>query len=123
MAGVQVDGADVPAVCAAAREAVARARAGEGPTLIEGLIKRINSHTSEDNQARYRTAEEIAEALAYDPVVKFENWLAERGWLSTAEAERIRLELEREAGEAADWAEQQPDPRPEDTSRNVYSES
>src|SRR5437588_723208 len=107
---------------AAAREAVARARAGEGPTLIEGLIKRINSHTSEDNQARYRTADEIAEALAYDPVVKFENWLAERGWLSTSEAERIRLELEREAGEAADWAEQQPDPRAEDTLRNVYSE-
>src|SRR5205807_2682112 len=73
IAGVQVDGSDVPAVHAAAREAVARARSGEGPTLIEGLIKRINSHTSEDNQARYRTAEEIAEALAYDPVVKFEN--------------------------------------------------
>ncbi|TMD54729.1 MAG: thiamine pyrophosphate-dependent dehydrogenase E1 component subunit alpha [Chloroflexi bacterium] len=122
IAGVQVDGSDVPAVHAAAREAVARARSGEGPTLIEGLIKRINSHTSEDNQARYRTAEEIAEALAYDPVVKFENWLAERGWLSTSEAERIRLELEREAGEAADWAEQQPDPRAEDTLRNVYSE-
>ena len=76
MTGVQVDGSDVPAVYAVAREAVRRARAGEGPTLIEARIKRINSHTSEDNQARYRTAEDIAEALEQDPVAKFEAWLA-----------------------------------------------
>ena len=122
MAGIQVDGSDVPAVFAASREAVARARSGQGPTLIEARIKRINSHTSEDNQARYRSPEEIAEALVYDPVVKFENWLAERGWLSQPQAERIRLDFEREAGEAADWAEQQPDPRPEDALRNLYYE-
>jgi 2-oxoisovalerate dehydrogenase E1 component alpha subunit len=120
MAGVQVDGSDVPAVYAVAKEAVGRARAGEGPTLIEAVIKRINSHTSEDNQARYRSPEEIAEALDYDPVVRFENWLAERGWLSQPEAERIRSEFDREAGEAADWAERQPDPRPEDALRHVY---
>jgi 2-oxoisovalerate dehydrogenase E1 component alpha subunit len=122
MAGVQVDGSDVPVVYATAREAVRRARAGEGPTLIEARIKRINSHTSEDNQAKYRTAEDIAEALEHDPVLKFEAWLAGRGWLPPEEAERIRLDLEREAGEAADWAEQQPDPRPEDTLRNVFAE-
>ncbi|HSP20342.1 MAG TPA: thiamine pyrophosphate-dependent enzyme, partial [Myxococcaceae bacterium] len=122
MAGVQVDGSDVPAVYAVAREAVRRARAGEGPTLVEALIRRINSHTSEDNQAKYRTAEDIAEALEHDPIVKFEAWLAERGWLSPEEAEQIRLELEREAGDAADWAEQQPDPRPEDTLRRVFAE-
>jgi 2-oxoisovalerate dehydrogenase E1 component alpha subunit len=51
MAGVAVDGTDVPACYQAAREAVARARAGEGPTLIEARIWRINSHTSEDIQA------------------------------------------------------------------------
>ena len=121
IAGVQVDGSDVPLVYATAREAVRRARAGEGPTLIEARIKRINSHTSEDNQAKYRTAEEIADALTFDPVVKFEAWLAGRGWLSPDEAEGIRRALEREAGEAADWAEGQPDPRPEDITRNVFA--
>src|ERR1700738_113155 len=50
MTGVQVDGSDVPAVYAVAREAVRRARAGEGPTLIEARIKGVKSHTSEDNQ-------------------------------------------------------------------------
>ena len=121
MAGVQVDGSDVPAVYAVAREAVARARAGQGPTLIEGRIKRINSHTSEDNQAKYRTAEDIADALAHDPVARFERWLGEKGWLSTAEAERIRTDYEKEAGEAADWAESQPDPNPEDTPTNLFA--
>jgi 2-oxoisovalerate dehydrogenase E1 component alpha subunit len=121
MAGLRVDGSDVPAVYAAAREAVARARSGAGPTLLEAVIKRINSHTSEDNQAKYRTAEDIAEALTFDPVARFEAWLGERGWLSTAEAERIRLDYERESSEAADWAEAQPDPRPEDALRNVFA--
>jgi 2-oxoisovalerate dehydrogenase E1 component alpha subunit len=120
--GVQVDGGDVPACYEASRDAVARARAKEGATFIEARIARINSHTSEDNQAKYRTALEIAEALEQDPVARFEAWLAGRGWLLPLEAERIRRDYEREAGEAADWAEQQPDPRPEDTLRNVFAE-
>ena len=121
MAGVQVDGSDVPATFAAATEAVARARRGEGPTLIEARIKRINSHTSEDNQSRYRDEAELAEALSFDPVVKFESWLAERGWLSPDEAARIHAEYEAESSDAADWAEQQPDPLPELTLENVYT--
>jgi len=121
MAGVQVDGSDVPAVHATAREAVDRARSGGGPTLVEAVIRRINWHTSEDNQARYRTPEDIADALAHDPVARFERWLGERGWLSTADADRIRLEYETEAGEAADWAEGQPDPLPEDTLTNLFA--
>ncbi len=122
MPGVQIDGSDVPLVYATAREAVQRARAGEGPTLIEGRIRRINSHTSEDNQAKYRTAEDIEEALAFDPVLKFEGWLADRGWLSAAAAEQIRIDYEKESSEAADWAEQQPDPLPELMATHVYAD-
>ena len=123
MPGVTVDGTDVPACYAAAREAVARARAGEGPTLIEARIWRINSHTSEDNQARYRTPEELAEAAAHDPIATFEEWLAARGWLPPEEARRLREELDREASEAADWAEGQPAPRPEDLERHVFADA
>jgi 2-oxoisovalerate dehydrogenase E1 component alpha subunit len=119
--GVQVDGGDVPACLAASGEAVERARAGEGATFIEARIARINSHTSEDDQAKYRTREELEEALHSDPVPRFEAWLAERGWLSGDEAARIRQELDREAGEAADWAEQQPDPRPEDLATHLFA--
>ncbi len=123
MPGVQIDGSDVPVVYATAREAVLRARRGEGPTLIEARIRRINPHTSEDNQARYRTPEDIAEALDHDPVAKFEAWLAGRGWLAPEEAEGIRLEYERESSDAADWAEAQPDPRAEDALRHVFADS
>jgi 2-oxoisovalerate dehydrogenase E1 component alpha subunit len=121
MPGVVVDGTDVPACYAAAREAVARARAGEGPTLVEARIWRINAHTSEDNQARYRPPEEVADAAAHDPLARFEAWLAERGWLTAEDAEQLREQLEREASEAADWAERQPQPRPEDLAAHVYA--
>jgi 2-oxoisovalerate dehydrogenase E1 component alpha subunit len=121
MPGVVVDGTDVPACYDAAREAVARARSGRGPTLVEARIWRINSHTSEDNQAKYRTPEELAEAAAHDPIERFEQWLAERGWLSPREAADIRAHLDREASEAADWAEQQPAPSAEDLETNVFA--
>ena len=120
MPGVVVDGTDVPACWEACREAVARARRGEGPTFIEARIWRINSHTSEDNQAKYRSPEELEEAARHDPVARFEGWLAERGWLTAEAAAAVRGECEREAAEAADWAEQQPDPRPEDLATQVW---
>src|SRR2546423_2079953 len=65
--GVTVDGTDVPACYEVAREAVAQARRGEGPTLIDAKIWRINSHTSEGNHPKYRTKEEIAEASGHHP--------------------------------------------------------
>src|SRR5437870_5464541 len=80
--GVTVDGTDVPACYTAAREAVARARAGDGPTLIDAKIWRINAHTSEDNQLKYRTKDELEEASRHDPIVRFRNWLLERRWIT-----------------------------------------
>jgi 2-oxoisovalerate dehydrogenase E1 component alpha subunit len=121
MAGVTVDGTDVPACYQAVLEAVARARAGEGPTLIDAKIWRINSHTSEDNQAKYRPPEEIEEAARHDPLLRFEDWLVARSWLSGEDALRIRAECDQEASDAADWAEQQPDPLAEDTLSQVLA--
>jgi 2-oxoisovalerate dehydrogenase E1 component alpha subunit len=121
VAGLTVDGTDVPACYAAAKDAVARARSGEGSTLIEAKIWRINSHTSEDNQARYRTAEEMEEAARHDPLLRFEDWLISRGWLTPADAQKVRGECDAEAAEAADWAEQQPEPAAEDAEKNVFA--
>jgi 2-oxoisovalerate dehydrogenase E1 component alpha subunit len=119
--GVTLDGTDVPASYAACREAVARARRGEGPTLIEAKIWRINSHTSEDNQLKYRTKEELQEAAQHDPIVRYTSWLIERGWLSADEARQTQAAFDKEASDAADWAEQQPDPRAEDALTNVFA--
>jgi 2-oxoisovalerate dehydrogenase E1 component alpha subunit len=119
--GVTLDGTDVPASYAACREAVARARRGEGPTLIEAKIWRINSHTSEDNQLKYRAKEELQEAAQHDPIVRYTSWLIERGWLSADEATQTQAAFDKEASDAADWAEQQPDPRAEDALTNVFA--
>ena len=119
--GVTVDGTDVPACYSVCREAVDRARRGEGPTLIDAKIWRINSHTSEDNHLKYRTKEEIAEASGHDPIARFAGWLVERRWMSDEEVEGLQSECDREASDAADWAEQQPDPVPEDALNNVFA--
>ena len=119
--GVQVDGTDVPACYAAAKQAVERARAGEGPTFIEAKIWRINSHTSEDNQVKYRTPEDMEEAARHDPLLRFEDWLMTQGWLSGEEAKAVREQFDREAGEAADWAEGQPDPVAEEAGSHLFA--
>jgi 2-oxoisovalerate dehydrogenase E1 component alpha subunit len=119
--GVTVDGTDVPACYAACREAVDRARGGEGPTLIDAKIWRLNSHTSEDNHLKYRTKEEVSEASEHDPIAHFVAWLIEQGWITAGEAAKVQSECDRESSDAADWAEQQPDPLPEHALTNVFA--
>jgi len=119
--GVTLDGTDVPACYEACREAVARARRGEGPTLIDAKIWRINSHTSEDNHLKYRTKEELAEAAQHDPLVRYTGWLVEKRWITTQQAAEVQAACDTEASEAADWAEQQPDPLPEDALKNLFA--
>ncbi|MGH7763060.1 MAG: thiamine pyrophosphate-dependent dehydrogenase E1 component subunit alpha, partial [Candidatus Dormibacteraceae bacterium] len=94
--GATVDGTDVPASYAVCREAVERARSGEGPTLIDAKIWRINSHTSEDNHLKYRTKAELEEASRHDPIARFTTWLVERGWISAADAGRVQAGCDNE---------------------------
>ena len=119
--GVTVDGTDVPACYAVCQEAVDRARRGEGPTLIDAKIWRLNAHTSEDNHLKYRSKEEIAEATEHDPIELFVAWLVERRWIAAGEAAKLQAECDTEASDAADWAEQQPDPIAEDALTNVFA--
>ena len=74
--GVVVDGSDVLACYAAAREAVARARAGDGPTLIEAKVTRLTAHSSDDQQTKYRSAEDLASGLGHDALPRFREQLA-----------------------------------------------
>lgn len=84
MPGVRVDGCDARAVDQAMRRAVQRARAGEGPTLLEAVVPRMTAHSSQDDDA-YRTEAERAEALARDPYRGLKEQLVQTGQL-TAEA-------------------------------------
>src|SRR5439155_554667 len=97
--GVTVDGTDVPAWHGVCREAVARARRGEGPTLIGAKIWRINSHTSEDNHLKYRTRQELDEAAHHDPLNLFSAWLVERRWITAEGAAEVQAACDAEASE------------------------
>jgi 2-oxoisovalerate dehydrogenase E1 component alpha subunit len=94
MPGVRVDGNDVLAVYRVTKDAVERARRGEGPTLIEALTYRIGAHSTADDAARYRTDEEVAVARAYDPISRFRMWLLAAGHVDEATAESYESEAE-----------------------------
>jgi 2-oxoisovalerate dehydrogenase E1 component subunit alpha len=82
--GVRVDGNDILAVYAVTRDAVARARAGDGPTLIEALTYRIGAHSTADDPGRYRSDQEVEAARAFDPIVRFDTWLRSVGLVDDA---------------------------------------
>jgi 2-oxoisovalerate dehydrogenase E1 component alpha subunit len=120
--GVTVDGSDVLACYAAARDAVARARAGDGPTLIEAKVARLTGHSSDDQQTKYRSDEELAADRAQDCVPKFKAQLVDAGIL-TAEAEaRITASITAAVDDATEYAESQPDPQPSTAMKWVYAE-
>ncbi len=82
--GVRVDGNDLLAVYAVTRDAVARARAGEGPTLIEALTYRIGAHSTADDPGRYRGDDEVEAARSFDPIPRLETWLRAQGHVDDA---------------------------------------
>jgi pyruvate dehydrogenase E1 component alpha subunit len=91
--GIQVDGNDVLAVYAASREAVDRARAGGGPTLIECVTYRLGMHTTADDPTKYRSQEEVAEWERKDPLTRFAAYLERRGLLEPRLAEQVDAEI------------------------------
>src|SRR5262244_2126200 len=91
--GIQVDGNDVLAVYAAAREAVDRARAGDGPTLIECVTYRLGVHTTADDPTKYRTAEEVAEWERKDPLTRFAGYLKKKRLLEDGLEARVDEEI------------------------------
>lgn len=84
--GVQVDGNDVIAVRQAAAEALAKARSGNGPTLIEALTYRLGDHTTVDDASRYRDDEEVGQHWKDEPIARLRNHLtADHGWRKAEE--------------------------------------
>jgi pyruvate dehydrogenase E1 component alpha subunit len=120
MPGVQVDGQDVLAVYEAAGEAVARARAGDGPSLIECLTYRYVGHHEGDPGTDYRTQEEIDEWKKRDPIQLFRNRLLGDDLAAQAELERIEDDVKREVADAVDFSERSPYPSPDGLETRVF---
>jgi 2-oxoisovalerate dehydrogenase E1 component alpha subunit len=121
MPGVIVDGNDLLEVYRATKEAADRARRGDGPTLIEAKTYRLVPHSSDDNDRRYRTGEEIEEWRRRDPIDRFKAYLLANGILDEDTDATLRRRLKREIQEAADEAERAPAPSAADLYTHVYA--
>lgn len=119
MPGVVVDGNDVEAVAAVTAEAVARARAGEGPTLIEAKTYRHRGHFEGDMGA-YRPEGELEYWMERDPIDLYDKRLKEEFGVSDEDIETVRKHVETTLDEAVEWAEKQPHPEPADALKHVY---
>jgi len=93
--GIQVDGNDVLAVYAASREAVERARTGQGPTLIECVTYRLGVHTTADDPTKYRTDEEVKFWEQKDPLTRFRAYLEKKKLLEASVEEQVDEEIAR----------------------------
>ena len=118
--GVQVDGMDVFAVFDAAEQAVARARAGDGPTLLELKTYRYHGHFHADDPTKYRKPDEEEEYRRRDCIKKFESDVKTQRLMTEDELSRIRDAIEEEMVEAVDFALNSPMPPMEELYTDVY---
>ena len=121
MPGLVIDGADVTAAYEATSEAAARARAGEGPTLIEAMVERYLPHTSDDDDTRYRDRKDIEEARKQDPLKILREHPATLDSLSDGLDAQIHADAKREIDEATEFAEAAPYPPAADFHDHVYA--
>jgi 2-oxoisovalerate dehydrogenase E1 component alpha subunit len=120
--GTVVDGADVLACYAASRDAVDRARRGDGPTLIEAKVTRLTAHSSDDQQTKYRSADELAAERGHDALPRFRQQLRDAGVLTDEIEARLAAEIKAAVEDATQYAESQPDPDPSTATRYVFAE-
>ena len=118
--GESVDGNDLLAIRDAVERAAARARGGQGPTLIEARTYRYKGHSKSD-QNRYRTRDEIAQWRQRDPIDQTITLCVEQGTLTAEEIEQLRTQAYAEIEAAYAFAQTCADPRPEDLLEGVYA--
>jgi 2-oxoisovalerate dehydrogenase E1 component alpha subunit len=119
---MQVDGNDVLAVLAATRLALARASAGEGPTLIEAVTYRMGPHTTSDDPTRYRSKTDDEEWRVKDPLARLSALLHAEGLADDAFDERVETEADAVAAALRAGCLAMPDPEPADVFAHVYAE-
>jgi 2-oxoisovalerate dehydrogenase E1 component alpha subunit len=119
--GFIADGMDVLDSFDKTKQAVRHTRSGAGPTLVELKCYRYQPHTSDDDDSRYRSKDEVREWMAKDPLDRARKYLGEQG-VKGEELDAIRRELDTEIEAAISQADSEPDPRPEDAIKHVYAE-
>ncbi|MFJ7151086.1 pyruvate dehydrogenase (acetyl-transferring) E1 component subunit alpha [Streptomyces sp. NPDC100445] len=123
MPGRLVDGNDAAAVHEVLSDAVRRARAGGGPTLVEAVTYRIDAHTNADDATRYRGDAEVEAWRAHDPVQLLERELTTRGLLDAGGIEAVRQDAETMAADLRERMNRDPELQPMDLFDHVYAET
>ena len=123
MPGLRCDGNDVLATYAVAKQAVERARRGDGPAMIEALTYRMEAHTTSDDPTRYRTKEELEAAAATDPIARYRNFLTKRGLWDDDFEEQVNDEAGLEAQRMRDEIYEAPHGDPTEVFDHVYVDS
>ncbi len=113
MPGIQVDGNDVLAMYQASKDALDRAHAGEGPTLIEAMTYRLMMHTTADDPKKYRTEEEEQEWWKKDPLIRFRSYLTEKGILDEEKENAFEVEIREHIDEQVKAFEEIDDYKPD----------
>jgi pyruvate dehydrogenase E1 component alpha subunit len=121
MAGYEVDGMDVLAVRSVAQEAIARARAGDGPTLIEALTYRFRGHSLADPD-ELRSQEEKQFWGERDPIERFSIYLQNHNLASAEELKAIHSQIQAQIDDAVQFAETSPEPSPSELHRYIFAE-
>jgi pyruvate dehydrogenase E1 component alpha subunit len=122
MPGITVDGNDFSAVSEALHNAIARARAGEGPSLVENLTYRWRGHSKSDRN-RYRTKDEIEAWMARDPIARFRAELIAHGIVDDAGADAIAAQAVADVQKGIEFAKASPAPQLSEVTRYVYAEA
>ncbi len=121
MPGLRVDGNDVAAVFAAVSAALERGRNGDGPTLIECLTYRMESHTNSDDPTKYRDTEEVEHWKQFDPIDRLEKYLRQTGALDDARVAEVAEAAEALAASVRDAMNQEAEVDPRELFAHVYA--
>lgn len=122
LARFKVDGTDFIESYRVAKEAVERARRGDGPSVIVADVVRLLSHSSSDDDRKYRPKDELEKDHARDPLRVMEAILVGKGILTTEEIESIQKGVKKRVDDAADWAEARPLPEVASVTEHVYAD-
>lgn len=118
-----IDGTDFLKAHETAEQAFEYARSGKGPVLVEAKTIRLFSHSTSDDQSKYRPKDSLEEDLQNDPLNKFSNYLIKNGIITEENIENLKKEISKKVNDAADWAYSRPEPDVKNVKKYVYDES
>ena len=120
---VKIDGTDYFECVEKVAEAIEYIKSGKGPALIEAEVVRLLSHSSSDDQKKYRSPEELEKDLRKDPIQVFVKKLTSMKLINDDEYQKLKKEVEKEVNDAADKALKAADPKPETATQYIFDES